>query len=88
MCPNCECAHGNSDSEEYCTCDCCGARFYEGNGYWIGEEHICSNCYETQCFTCEGCGDIFYNDEKYWDEDSKKFLCECCYRDKSDEETD
>ena len=88
MCPNCECAHGNSDSEEYCTCDCCGARFYEGNGYWIGEEHICSNCYETQCFTCEGCSDIFYNDEKYWDEDSKKFLCECCYKDKSDEETD
>ena len=31
---------------------------------------------------------LYVDVEKYWDEDSKKFLCECCYKDKHDEETD
>ena len=80
MCSDCECLYGNSDSEEYHTCDSCGIRFYDDNGYWVGDEYICENCYNNQCFTCEECGEIYYNTEKCWDEDGKQFVCSACYR--------
>ena len=82
MCPDCECQYGNSDSDEYRTCDCCGIRFYDANGYWVGDEYVCEHCYDTQCFVCEHCGETYYNSEKCWDEDNKQFLCSDCYNDR------
>ena len=82
MCPECECKYGNSDSEEYRACDCCGIRFYDRNGHWVGDDYICHSCYETQCFECEECGEVFYNTEKFWCEDTKQFLCEACHEER------
>lgn len=79
MCPECECLYGNSDSDEYRTCDCCGTRFYDAYGHWVGDEYVCHNCYQTECFVCEHCGETFYNSEKHWDEQSKQFICSECY---------
>ena len=80
MCPDCECQYGNSDSDEYRVCDCCGIRFYDRNGHWVGDdEYVCANCFETQCFTCEHCGETFYNSDKVWDEESQQFVCSWCY---------
>ena len=87
MCPECTCAHGdNVDPEEYPTCDCCGARFWAPEGWWIGDDFVCQSCYDTECFRCEVCGDSFYNSEKHYIEDLKKFACDCCYREYVEEE--
>jgi hypothetical protein len=82
MCPDCECQYGNSDSDEYRTCECCGIRFYDANGYWVGDEYVCEHCYDTQCFVCDHCGETYYNSEKCWDEDSMQFLRSDCYYDR------
>ena len=79
MCPECECKYGSSESDEYRTCDCCGTRFYDTNGGWIGDDYVCRHCLETECFECEECGEMYYNAEKMWDEESKQFLCNSCY---------
>ena len=85
MCPECECLYGNSDSEEYRTCDCCGIRFYDRNGHWVGDDYVCHNCYENQCFECEECGESYYNAEKNWCEESKQFLCNCCFEERMED---
>ena len=85
MCPECECLYGHSDSEEYRVCDCCGTRFYDRNGRWVGDDYVCANCYNEHCFECEECGEAFYNSEKNWCEETKEFLCNCCHEERNEE---
>lgn len=79
MCSDCECKYGNSQSEEYRSCDCCGTRFFDPRGHWIDDDFVCHSCFETQCFECEECGETFYNTDKHWDEETAQFLCNNCY---------
>ena len=79
MCPDCECKYGNSDSDGYRACGCCGIRFYDTRGYWVDDEYICSSCYDANCFTCEACGENYYNEQKRWDDNNQQFLCIACY---------
>jgi hypothetical protein len=85
MCPECECKYGTSDSEEYRTCDCCGRRFYGPQAQWVGDDCVCRECYEAQCFECEECGESYYNTEKNWHEESKSFLCKYCFDERNEE---
>ena len=82
MCPDCECKYGDSDSDEYRTCDCCGIRFYDAHGHWVGDDYVCQPCFESECFVCESCGDTYYNSQKYWDEETKQFLCVDCFEER------
>lgn len=85
MCPECECAYGTSDSDAYRTCDCCGMRVFYEDGSWVGDDWLCSNCFDTETFTCEDCGDTCYNSEKHWDEELKGYICDYCYKERNEE---
>ena len=78
MCSDCECEFGLSESEEYRTCDCCGARFWYNDGTWVGDDMVCPHCAETQTFVCEICGDRFYDCDKTWDEKIGGYICDTC----------
>lgn len=81
MCIDCECKYGNSDSDEYRYCSCCGTRFYFEDGYWVGndDDFVCPACAETETFVCADCGGTYYNSEKYWSEDLRDYVCGSCH---------
>lgn len=86
MCTNCECEFGDSDSEEYKTCDCCGTRFYWEEGYWVGDtDFVCPGCAATETFICEICNERYYNLDKHWDEKISGYVCNNCYEDQEEE---
>lgn len=35
-------------SEDYSTCDCCGERIYDGEGYYVDGYHLCDYCYSEK----------------------------------------
>ena len=84
MCSDCECEYGNSDSDEYRTCDCCGARFYYEDAWWVGDDIICPNCADRETFICDECEDRYYNSEKHYY--NGQYICDHCLADKEEEE--
>ena len=78
MCSDCECEFGDSDSDEYRTCDSCGGRHYYEEGEWIGDEWLCDSCIDIETFRCECCGERAYNSEKHWDDDNGRYICDYC----------
>ena len=84
MCSDCECEYGNSDSDEYKTCDCCGTRFYYEDAWWVGDDIICPNCVERETFVCDECEDRCYNSEKHYY--NGQYVCDHCLADKEEEE--
>ena len=86
MCTNCECEFGDSDSEEYKTCDCCGTRFYWEEGFWASDtDFVCPGCAATETFICEICNERYYNLDKRWDEKISGYVCNNCYEDQEEE---
>lgn len=85
MCPDCECQYGESDSEEYRACDCCGIRYFNTSWSWVEEAYVCPSCLKTETFKCEECGELHFNAEKYYDEETKEFLCNCCFEKRNEE---
>lgn len=87
MCIDCECEFGNSDSDCYRTCDCCGSRFYFEAGYWVGEddEMVCPQCAEKETFICSECGNRHYNANKVWDENLENYVCGDCAPERNEE---
>lgn len=87
MCPNCECEYGDSENEDYAHCDCCGARFWSGDGTWVDDDwFVCPSCYDRECFVCEECDEVFYNSEKHFV--NGKFVCERCLQEIEEENAD
>ena len=84
MCPECECLHGDSESDDYRTCDCCGSRHYCEDGVWIGDEWLCDECVDRETFRCACCGDRVYNTEKHWDNDIKDYICDYCLKERNE----
>lgn len=84
MCSDCECEYGNSDSDEYRTCDCCGARFYYEDAWWVGDDIICPNCADRETFICDECEDRYYNSEKHYY--NGQYICDHCLADKEEED--
>lgn len=84
MCSDCECEYGNSDSDEYRTCDCCGTRFYYEDAWWVGDDIICPNCADRETFICDECEDRYYNSEKHYY--NGQYICDHCLADKEEEE--
>lgn len=84
MCSECECEYGDSDSEDYCTCNCCGTRFYYDNAYWVGDDAICPDCANKETFICDECEDRYYNSEKHYH--NGQYICNYCLANKEEEE--
>ena len=84
MCSDCECEYGNSDSDEYRTCDCCGTRFYYEDAWWVGDDIVCPNCADRETFICDECEDRYYNSEKHYY--NGQYICDHCLADKEEEE--
>ena len=85
MCPECECKYGNSNSDAYRVCDCCGSRFWYEEGTWIGEDDfVCDNCYHKETFTCEDCGERYYNADKHWNEELSGYICTHCHNERNE----
>lgn len=86
-CHDCELEYGTEENSTYGTCDCCGTRMYTDDGVWVGDDLVCSPCFEENCFCCEHCGDYYYNEEKVYFNDG--WYCRDCYdvlKDDGDEE--
>ena len=84
MCSDCECEYGNSDSDEYRTCDCCGTRFYYEDAWWVGDDMVCPNCADRETFVCDECEDRYYNSEKHYY--NGQYICDHCLADKEEED--
>lgn len=84
MCPSCECLHGDSDSDEYRTCDSCGGRRYCEDGDWMGDEWLCNECIDSETFRCKCCGERAYNSEKHWDDNLKDYICDYCLKERNE----
>jgi hypothetical protein len=87
MCPTCECTYGTSESDEYRYCDCCGARFWTREAYYVGDEDmICPSCEARETFICEECGGRFYNSEMHWSNSISGYICNFCNNERNGEE--
>ena len=79
MCHECECKYGNSDSDDYKTCDCCGQRIWYNDGEWVDDNFLCPDCIEKETFVCEECGYRYFNSDRKYDSAKEKFVCKECY---------
>ena len=73
--------------EEYYYCDFCGASSLDDEDFfWVGDERVCPNCFERECFVCSECGDYEFNEYKKYDKETQHMICERCYNNKYEEE--
>ena len=79
MCDDCELEYGYEDNETYGTCDCCGARIIRDDAFWVGDDLICGNCYEKECFICECCDEVYYKSDLVYDKEYGAYSCQYCY---------
>ena len=72
----------NEESDDYFTCDDCGDRTDEGDGYWVTrseDTHVCSSCHDNYIYVYGRRGNQYYvhhdyavrcdSDDEYYDED-------------------
>lgn len=63
--------------EEIRVCNICGEEIENDDYYCVGEDIVCSSCFDEECGCCDRCGTAIYNNEAITDADH--FLCEHCY---------
>lgn len=80
MCNNCEMEYGNSDSDMFATCPCCGHRFVFDDGIWVSgaEETICPECADSYTIECASCGELVYKDDAVYDRAAEQWICKWC----------
>ena len=81
-CDKCELDYGYEENDSYGSCNCCGARIYFDDSYVIGDEYVCDNCYENECFNCDVCGEAYFNHDRHYvkfDETNSGYVCNYCY---------
>ena len=90
LCEKCELEHGNSESELFTNCDCCGARVFEDSTYFVDGEDFCEACFEKYCSHCEECGAAYRSEEIRYYDIQERYLCKHCltqaYRDEEEKE--
>lgn len=74
-CGDCDCY----EDEDHDTCAICGERHHIDDMYWVGDDHICSRCFDNNCVSCDNCGENMYRDDAYYDEDSGNWYCYDCW---------
>ncbi len=82
-CDDCEIAYGFEDTEHVTTCDSCGCRMFEDDGYYVQDDIICSACFNKHCFICDCCGETAYEEDLRYipprkDGDPEEWVCRWC----------
>jgi hypothetical protein len=65
--------------DESCVCDCCGARVYEDEYYYVQGEVVCDRCFHKECFVCASCDEYYFKDDRVYDRDNDEYVCCHCY---------
>lgn len=63
--------------EENLICCSCGCEINQGDELYVGEDVICEDCAEEECYHCDYCGDLVWHDDDFGDDYTN--LCENCY---------
>lgn len=63
--------------EERTLCACCGEPILNDYYSTVGDDPVCSECEENECFTCECCGELIYNND-VCGQNYDRCLCESC----------
>ena len=63
--------------EEKLICCVCGCEITQGDELYIGEDVICEDCAEEECYHCECCDDLIFRENDYGDDYTS--LCAICY---------
>ena len=85
MCEACELNYGSSDNEMFTYCDCCSRRIYADDAYFVGDEHLCPECYDKYFRECEQCGEIQHIDFIHFHELTEQYVCEYCLEELNEE---
>lgn len=78
MCNDCDFEFGVFDSETYTTCDCCGRRIYREDAFYVGDEELCEECVNSECFYCDRCEEYHFNDNRVYIEEEDCYICRYC----------
>jgi hypothetical protein len=69
-------------NDETTICADCEERVYREEVRYVGDDPICENCYDNNCFQCDRCGEYYHNDDygddgccRYCLEDNKPSIC-------------
>ena len=79
VCRHCAEDYGLYDDDESCVCDCCGARVYEDEYYYVQGEIVCDRCFDKECFTCASCEEYYFKDDRIYDREADEYICIHCY---------
>jgi len=74
------------EEDDVYSCVCCGSRIYGSDAYWIGDDPVCDNCYDKECFVCNDCGESFFNCDKHYNRETQEYLCVWCNKKRQEEE--
>ena len=83
-CDKCELYYGYEENDVYGSCDCCGARIYIDDAYFVSGsgEYVCEHCYDTECFVCDCCDETYYKSDRHYvpsDTEDNYWYCSHCY---------
>lgn len=78
LCESCEFAFGHSENDMFTHCDNCGCRMYADDGYYVGDEIVCRDCFDRHCQTCDVCGETDYKENIRYCEETDQYLCKYC----------
>lgn len=79
MCYDCELNYGTSENDAFCFCAACGRRIVVEDGYLVGDEFYCEECYNKEAKRCVECGECYLADEMIHDENTDTYTCNWCY---------
>ena len=84
-CDDCEISNGFEVNEHISYCDCCGARVFYDDGFYVHDDFVCEECFNRYTFQCDCCGEPAYNEEKKYipprkDGDEELWICDWCYQ--------
>ena len=79
LCEECELKYGNTESELFTRCDCCGTRMYTEEAYCVEDSLVCHECFKTETVECEFCGERVWKDNIIYKERINKYICKYCF---------
>lgn len=79
MCNNCECEYGDSVDNGFTYCECCGRRFFEEDGEYVGDSVVCPDCFNNLVRRCDACGEYYYEDDLIYDRELEGYICVYCH---------
>jgi hypothetical protein len=85
LCDNCEVEFGHLDNDDFVHCSCCDRRMALDDGCAVGEDIVCPECFEKECFMCPDCGEYDFNSESHWCEEIEDYICTTCYETRQEE---